>query len=74
MAMRYNVAPVTVPLDSVSQICDSGAEVIFRKNGGTIVDADGTKTDFLRVGDTYKRECWIDPKPSGGFSGQSKRS
>ena len=60
LAMSYAVAPVSVTLDSVSQICDSGAEVHFNRSGGNIIDADGTRTGFRRVGDTYLRETWIE--------------
>ena len=60
LAMNYTVAPVRVPLDSVSQICDSGASVIFTRTGGKTVDADGSETVFHRVDNTYVREVWVD--------------
>ena len=59
MKMNYIVAPVRMPLDSVSQICDSGATVIFTKTGGRIVDATGVETSFIRDKDTYIREMWV---------------
>ena len=31
--MKYAVADVTVPLDSVSQICDAGNTVVFTSKG-----------------------------------------
>ena len=36
ISMNYAVADISVALDSISQICDAGAEVNFRSNGGTI--------------------------------------
>ena len=32
--MKYAVADVTVPLDSVSQLCDAGNTVVFTAKGG----------------------------------------
>ena len=74
LAMRYVVAPASVTLDSVSQICDSGAEVHFNRSGGNIIDADGTKTGFTRVGDTYLRETWIERQPAAPLNRQSLSS
>ena len=34
--MSYSVADVNVALDSVSQVCDKDATVIFRKDGGAL--------------------------------------
>ena len=34
VSMKYAVADINVALDSVSQICDTGAQVVFRKTGG----------------------------------------
>ena len=77
ISMRYAVADVAVALDSVSQICDSGASVHFDKFGGWIEDAAGMITPFERRGDTYvrstwmhgltgKTENWTEPSPFGG--------
>ena len=35
ISMKYAVADVTVPLDSVSQLCDAGNTVVFTATGGT---------------------------------------
>ena len=65
-SMSYAVAGISVPLDSVSQICDSGAQVLFTKSGGWIisptatVQIDGSTPPFKRVNDTYCREVSID--------------
>ena len=58
LAMRYAVADVAMALDSVSQICDTGAQVLFTKWGGHILGPAG-KVDFTRVGDTYVRSTWV---------------
>ena len=56
--MRYAVADVAMALDSVSQICDTGAQVLFTKWGGHILGPAG-RVDFTRVGDTYIRSTWV---------------
>ena len=56
--MRYAVADVAMALDSVSQICDTGAQVLFTKWGGHILGPAG-RVDFTRVGDTYVRSTWV---------------
>ena len=63
-SMNYAVADVAVALDSVSQICDKGATVIFRKTDGCIVDATGREHPFERHGDTYVRRLWVERKPA----------
>ena len=70
MSMRYTVAPVRLALDSVSQICDAGATVTFRRDGGTITEADGTTSEFGRVDNTYIRDTWVTPfgRPSTSSS------
>ena len=61
--MNYAVADISVALDSVSQICDKGAVVIFRKNDGCIIDATGDEHPFVRRDDTYVRQVWVDKYP-----------
>ena len=61
-SMCYAVADVSVALDSVSQICDKNATVIFRKDGGCIIDASGAEHPFARDGDTYVRRVWVEHK------------
>ena len=56
--MRYAVTDVQVPLDSVSQICDGGATVMFTATGGQIIGPDYS-VDFERKGDTYVRSTWV---------------
>ena len=59
IGMNYAVAIITGALDSVSQICDTGATVIFTRTGGTIVRANGDKSTFERTGDTYTRRVRV---------------
>ena len=47
-----------VPLDSIRQICDTGATVTFTSQGGTIVGP-AYALDFERRGDTYVRPTWV---------------
>ena len=66
ISMSYQVADIAVALDSVSQICDTGATVIFTATGGRI-ERDGQPTiTFERSGDTYVRTVVVDRHP--GFS------
>ena len=58
LSMKYAVADVSMPLDSVSQICDTGAQVLFTKWGGYIMRPTG-RVDFKRVNDTYVRSTWV---------------
>ena len=71
-SMTYAVADVMVALDSVSQICDRDATVVFQKHGGYIVDSNGERHTFERQGDTYVRELWVEAAP--GFPGLKTRS
>ena len=61
--MTYAVADIAVALDSVSQICDTGAQVVFTKQGGYILNANGERSTFDRNGDTYCRTVWIPTDP-----------
>ena len=62
--MKYAVANISVPLDSISQICDAGATVLFTSTGGTINLANGEKMDFERRDNTYFRKMWVDRNPA----------
>ena len=68
--MKYAVADIAVPLESVSQICDGGATVTFTREGGHI-DGPAGRIHFQRRGDTYLRTTWVrsvPPTPSQGAS------
>ena len=74
LTLLYNVADVSTPLDSVSQICDKGNVVVFTAQGGYICGPHG-RLSFKRRNDTYVRQTWIrkprgEPKPKTG--GKSK--
>ena len=56
--MTYAVADVTSPLDSVAQMCDQGATVVFTRTGGYVASPKG-KVLFERRGDSYIRKTWI---------------
>ena len=62
--MTYSVADVSVALDSVSQMCDQGANVVFHKTGGWIEKPNGDKSTLRRDGDTYIRDVWV-PRGDG---------
>ena len=58
LSLVYNVAQVSTPLDSVSQICDKGNVVVFTQSGGFICGPHG-KVAFKRKDDTYVRNTWV---------------
>ena len=70
--MTYAVANVSSALDSVSQICDTGAEVLFTKRGGEIKRPNGTTILFQRDGNNYVRKVWVDK--AAPFHRQKTRS
>ena len=60
LSTTYSVADIAVPLDSVSQMCDSGSTVIFNKHGGRVIGSNGAVIcQFDRKNDTYVRRSWI---------------
>ena len=61
LTLAYNVAEVSSPLDSVSQICDKGNVVVFTQGGGYICGPHG-KLAFKRRNDTYVRTTWVRKK------------
>ena len=63
-SMSYVLANAALVLDSVSQICDSGASVTFHESGGYIEKPNGSRTMFARVGDTYTRNVWVPQMPN----------
>ena len=69
VSMKYAVANIQVPLDSVSQMCDAGAVVTFTSSGGWIDLPSSERLTFKRRGDTYYRETWVQRTP---FNGQDQ--
>ena len=64
--VRYQIAEVSRPLSSVSEICDAGGpqgqQVVFGKNGGVIVNMEtGQETPFKREEGIYVLEMWVKP-------------
>ena len=73
--MKYSVADISVPLDSISQICDAVASVTFNADGGWIELPDKERLVFHREGDTYCRKMWVDREPqSTPFNRQGHQS
>ena len=81
--MVCQVAGVNKILASVGQICDGGNEVLFRQDGGDIINLrTGIRTPFRRIGNVYVMDAWIEkskPKINKredvdmGFTGPSAR-
>ena len=76
--MTVQIADVRKPLASVAKICDQGNEVVFRKEGGEIVNKKtGATTQMKREGDLYYLYLWVNhektKKMKDGFQGQGKR-
>jgi hypothetical protein len=58
--VRYQVADISRPLNSVSEICDSGNQVIFGRNGGCIYNmSTGSRTYFGREENVYVLDLWV---------------
>ena len=54
------VAAVNQILASVALVCDQGNDVIFRKDGGEIVNlATSSRTAFRRQGNIYVMDAWV---------------
>ena len=69
--VKYQMADVSRPLNSVSEICDAGGEygqyVIFGRHGGAIINLEtGRQTKFPREDGIYSLEFWVKPKGNGG--------
>ena len=59
VSMNYSVANISAALDSVSQVCDAGSTVVFKKSGGYIESSNGRRIPLARIGDTYFRATWV---------------
>ena len=60
LTTSYSVADIAQPLDSVSQMCDSGATVVFDKTGGWVISETGNVLcTITRRNDTYVRRAWV---------------
>ena len=67
----YQVADVSRPLNSVSEICDSGNlghQVVFGRAGGMVLNLEtGEQTHFGRDEGVYIMELWVKEKAGRGF-------
>ena len=78
--VKYQVANVSRPLNSVSEICDAGdpyygQEVTFGRKGGKVVNLKiGEETLFPRVRGIYEFQFWVKPPDcqSQGFPRQER--
>ena len=60
--LKYQVAEVSRPLNSVSDICDNGNRVLFGSSGGVIYNVEsGRETYFTREEGNYILKFWIAP-------------
>ena len=58
--VKYNIADVSRPLNSISEICDGGNQVIFGKGGGIIFNLEnGSETYFRREGGIYVMDFYV---------------
>ena len=72
--IKYQIADVTRPLNSISEICDAGGEygqvVVFGRSGGAICNLEtGESTPFQREDGVYTMDVWLKPE---GFTRQGK--
>jgi hypothetical protein len=59
-SLKWQCAPVTKPLLSVSRICDAGHRVIFESTGGYMVNLkSGRKTSFRRKNNVYMLDMMV---------------
>ena len=57
---KYQIAEVTRPLDSVSEVCDVGNRVVFGAGGGFIFNVRTHEvTPFFREGKLYEHHQWL---------------
>ena len=69
--VKYQIAQIRRPLNSVSEICDGGNQVIFGRGGGLIYNIQsGRQTFFRREGGIYTMEFWVKPPSNAPFQGQ----
>ena len=64
--MKYQVADVNRPLNSISEICDAGQDgqvVIFGRAGGAVLNlTTGEQTPFRRKEGIYVLDAWVKPR------------
>ena len=65
--VKYQIAEVSRPLNSITEICDAGGElgqiVVFGRRGGAVVNlSTGNSTPFARQEGVYVMSTWVKPK------------
>ena len=65
--IKYQVAEVSRPLNSISEIFDAGGNygqiVLFGRTGGAILNLEtGIQTPFAREEGVYTMDVWVKPK------------
>ncbi len=68
-SLKWQCAPVTKPLLSVSHICDAGHRIVFEATGGHMINIkSGRKTAFRRKNNVYVLDMIVetDAEPGGG--------
>ena len=64
--VRMQSAGVSRPILSVMKLAESGNDVVFRQDGGTIKNrATGLVTEFIRKHGVYVLRAWLLTNPSG---------
>ena len=60
--VTYQIAKVSRPLNSVSEICDAGNRIVFGRNGGVIYHIEsGKETYFTMSNGIYILDCLVKP-------------
>ena len=65
--IKYQIAEVSRPLNSISEICDAGGEhgqvLVFGRSGGAIYNLEtGEHTPFNQEDGVYCMDVWVEPK------------
>ena len=76
--VKYQMAEVSRPLNSVSEICDAGGQwgqyVIFGRHGGAIINLEtGRQTPFPREDGIYTLDFWVRPNEGEGSASDFRR-
>ena len=72
--LKYQMAEMTRPLNSVSEICDAGGQhgqhVVFGRYAGAIINLHtGMRTPFDREEGIYILETWVKPPGAAAAAG-----
>ena len=75
--LKYQIAEVSRPLNSISEICDAGGDqgqmVVFGRSGGAVVNlTTGEQTPFQREEGIYCLDVWTKLPEDTGFPRQGR--